>query len=160
MSIEEPPAKVGPESGLSTATHAPPDGGATPELGASPDQVAQESDDLAGVIGSPLGRALRLGALVALVVLLGVTSGLSMLIVVAAIIVLASVAGYHIIMRMQSVLTWVTGAVTILFVIIAAKEIDWAAVARHAWDAALGEVLAVPAPPEPSPPSLQGKRTP
>ena len=49
-------------------------------------------------------------------------------VVVAAIIVLASVAGYHIIMRMQSVLTWVTGAVTILFVIIAAKEIDWAAV--------------------------------
>ena len=50
-------------------------------------------------------------------------------VVVAAIIVLASVAGYHIIMRMQSVLTWLTGAVTILFVIIAAREIDWSAVA-------------------------------
>ncbi|HSO63867.1 MAG TPA: cytosine permease [Ornithinibacter sp.] len=49
-------------------------------------------------------------------------------VVVASIIVLASVAGYHIIMRMQSVLTWVTGAVTILFVLIAAKEIDWSAV--------------------------------
>ena len=48
---------------------------------------------------------------------------------VAAAIVLASVAGYHIIMRMQSVLTWVTGIVTILFVVVAASEIDWAAVA-------------------------------
>ena len=50
-------------------------------------------------------------------------------VVVAAAIVLASVAGYHIIMRMQSVLTWVTGIVTILFVVVAASEIDWAAVA-------------------------------
>ncbi len=49
-------------------------------------------------------------------------------VVVAAIIVLASVAGYHIIMRMQSVLTWVTGAVTILFIVIAWSEIDWTAV--------------------------------
>lgn len=32
-------------------------------------------------------------------------------------------------MRMQSVLTGLTGAVTILFVIIAAREIDWSAVA-------------------------------
>jgi NCS1 family nucleobase:cation symporter-1 len=30
------------------------------------------------------------------------------------------VAGYHIIMRMQSILTWITGAVTILYVAIAA----------------------------------------
>ena len=50
-------------------------------------------------------------------------------VVVAAVIVLASVAGYHIIMRMQSVLTWLTGIVTIIFVIVAAKEIDWSAVA-------------------------------
>ena len=50
-------------------------------------------------------------------------------VVVAAIIVVASVAGYHIIMRMQSVLTWATGAVTIIFIIIASSEIDWSAVA-------------------------------
>jgi hypothetical protein len=31
-------------------------------------------------------------------------------IVVAAMIVMASVAGYHIIMKMQSYLTWITGA--------------------------------------------------
>lgn len=37
---------------------------------------------------------------------------------------------------------------------------DWAAVARQAWDAALGEVLAVPAPQESGPPSFKGKRTP
>jgi nucleobase:cation symporter-1, NCS1 family len=48
--------------------------------------------------------------------------------VVAAIIVLASVAGYHIIMKLQSVLTWVTGIVTIIFIVVAAKEIDWSAV--------------------------------
>ncbi len=50
--------------------------------------IEQEAADLDGVIGSPLGRALRLGSLIALVVLLGVTQGMSMLIVVAAIIVM------------------------------------------------------------------------
>ncbi len=57
-------------------------------LGASESEVAREQADLQGVIGSPLGRALRLGALVALIVLLGVTQGLSMLIVVAALVVM------------------------------------------------------------------------
>jgi purine-cytosine permease-like protein len=49
-------------------------------------------------------------------------------VVVAAMIVLASVAGYHVIMRMQSYLTWITGIVTILFVIMASSHIDWAKV--------------------------------
>lgn len=49
-------------------------------------------------------------------------------VVVALLIVSASVAGYHIIMRMQSVLTWVTGIVTIIFVVVAASHIDWDAV--------------------------------
>ncbi len=49
--------------------------------------------------------------------------------VVAALIVSASVAGYHVIMRMQSILTWLTGIVTILFVVVAAGHIDWSAVA-------------------------------
>ena len=48
--------------------------------------------------------------------------------VVAALIVSASVAGYHIIMRMQSVLTWVTGIVTVLYMVLTLDEIDFAAV--------------------------------
>ncbi|UNK71518.1 cytosine permease [Microbacterium sp. H1-D42] len=49
-------------------------------------------------------------------------------IVVAALIVAASVLGYHTIMKMQSVLTWITGAVTILYIILASSHIDMAAV--------------------------------
>lgn len=49
-------------------------------------------------------------------------------IVVAAMIVLAAVAGYHVIMRMQSVLTWVTGAITLLYVAMTFTHIDWSAV--------------------------------
>ncbi|WP_299444404.1 cytosine permease [uncultured Phycicoccus sp.] len=50
-------------------------------------------------------------------------------VVVATLIVTASVAGYHIIMAMQSVLTWVTGIVTVLFIVVASGSIDWSAVA-------------------------------
>ena len=49
-------------------------------------------------------------------------------VIVAALIVTASVLGYHTIMKLQSVLTWVTGVVTILYVILAAPSIDLAAV--------------------------------
>ena len=49
-------------------------------------------------------------------------------VVVAAMIVLASVAGYHIIMRMQSVLTWLTGAITILYVAMTVQHLDWSAI--------------------------------
>ena len=49
-------------------------------------------------------------------------------VVVAAMIVLAAVAGYHVIMRMQSVLTWVTGAITVLYVAMTFTHIDWSAV--------------------------------
>jgi NCS1 family nucleobase:cation symporter-1 len=48
--------------------------------------------------------------------------------VVAALIVSASVAGYHIIMRLQSVLTWVTGIVTIVYIALTVGDVDWAAV--------------------------------
>jgi purine-cytosine permease-like protein len=48
--------------------------------------------------------------------------------VVAALIVSASVAGYHVIMRLQAVLTWVTGAVSILYVVLTADDVDWDAV--------------------------------
>ena len=40
----------------------------------------------------------------------------------------ASVAGYHIIMRMQSVLTWITGIVTVLYMALTLDDIDWSAV--------------------------------
>ncbi|MGG5260571.1 purine-cytosine permease family protein [Phycicoccus avicenniae] len=48
-------------------------------------------------------------------------------VVVALLIVSASVAGYHVIMRLQSVLTWLTGIVTVMFVVIVLAQgtIDW-----------------------------------
>lgn len=46
----------------------------------------------------------------------------------AAVIVLASVAGYHIIMRLQSILTWATGAMTIVYIALTLDELDWAAI--------------------------------
>ena len=49
-------------------------------------------------------------------------------VVVASLIVAASVAGYHVIMRMQSVLTWITGAVTVLYMVLTLDDIDWSAV--------------------------------
>lgn len=49
-------------------------------------------------------------------------------VVVAAMIVLAAVAGYHVIMRMQSILTWLTGAITVLYVLMTANHVDWSAV--------------------------------
>lgn len=59
---------------------------------------------------------------------LGLPSGTPVLIAatiaVAALIVVASVLGYHTIMKLQSVLTWVTGAITILYVILTFSHID------------------------------------
>ena len=49
-------------------------------------------------------------------------------VVVAALIVSASVAGYHIIMKMQSVLTWITGIVTVLYMALTIDDINWSAV--------------------------------
>jgi purine-cytosine permease-like protein len=48
--------------------------------------------------------------------------------VVAALIVSASVAGYHVIMRLQAVLTWATGAVSILYVVMTVDDVEWDAV--------------------------------
>ncbi|MGO1971332.1 MAG: purine-cytosine permease family protein [Propionibacteriaceae bacterium] len=48
--------------------------------------------------------------------------------VIAALIVLSSVAGYHTIMKMQSILTWVTGVVTIIYMVLTFSSIDPAAV--------------------------------
>ena len=49
-------------------------------------------------------------------------------VVVAALIVSASVAGYHIIMKMQSVLTWITGVVTVLYMALTIDDINFSAV--------------------------------
>ncbi|USR80263.1 purine-cytosine permease family protein [Arcanobacterium pinnipediorum] len=49
-------------------------------------------------------------------------------VVIATMIVVASVAGYHIIMKIQSVLTWVTGALTIVYLILTLPQVDFSAV--------------------------------
>ncbi|TRY18621.1 allantoin permease [Tessaracoccus rhinocerotis] len=61
-------------------------------------------------------------------------------VIVAVLIVAASVLGYHTIMKMQSVLTWLTGAVTIVYVILTIPHIDFAAVAAVP-DGSLGQVI-------------------
>lgn len=60
----------------------------------------------------------------------GTTTKIVACLVIAAMIVAASVAGYHTIMRMQSVLTWLTGAVTILYVALAIPHINFANVTQ------------------------------
>ena len=57
----------------------------------------------------------------------GTTTKVLACVAVASLIVLASVAGYHTIMRMQSVLTWVTGTITVLYVLMTFRQIDTAA---------------------------------
>jgi purine-cytosine permease-like protein len=59
----------------------------------------------------------------------GVAVKLIATVIVAALIVTASVLGYHTIMKLQSVLTWVTGIVTIVYIILAIPHIDFSAVA-------------------------------
>lgn len=46
-------------------------------------------------------------------------------VVVALLIVTASVLGYHTIMRLQSVLTWITGVITVLYLVLAVPHIDF-----------------------------------
>ena len=46
-------------------------------------------------------------------------------IVVAALIILGAVAGFHIIMKMQAVLTWLTGITTIVYIILVVQHISW-----------------------------------
>ncbi|WP_082590765.1 cytosine permease [Phycicoccus sp. Soil748] len=48
--------------------------------------------------------------------------------VTAALVVLASVAGYHVIMRLQSWLTWITGVVTVVYVAMTVDHVHWDAV--------------------------------
>src|SRR4051794_129218 len=50
------------------------------------------------------------------------------LVVVAALVVAGGVLGFDLIMRMQTVITWVTGVLTIVYIVLVADEIDWSAV--------------------------------
>lgn len=50
------------------------------------------------------------------------------MVAIAGLIVAASVAGYHVIMRLQSYLTWITGIVTVLYIGMTLDQIDMAAV--------------------------------
>ncbi len=52
------------------------------------------------------------------------------MLVVAALIVTASVAGYHLIMRLQSVLTWLTGLATIVYVALTLQHVQWEALGQ------------------------------
>ncbi|HJE50413.1 MAG TPA: cytosine permease [Tessaracoccus flavescens] len=47
---------------------------------------------------------------------------------VAALIVVASVLGYHTIMKLQSALTWITGAITVVYMALTISHIDWSVV--------------------------------
>ena len=47
---------------------------------------------------------------------------------VAALIVVASVLGYHTIMKLQSVLTWITGAITLVYMGLTVQHINWSVV--------------------------------
>ncbi|KLR60294.1 Peptidase family M50 [Actinobacteria bacterium IMCC26207] len=82
---------------MSDSTSPEPDGsqaetssqaGATVLVEPTEAEVQQERQDLAGVVGNPWSRGLRLVGLVAVVVLLGMRQGLSMLVVVAAIVIM------------------------------------------------------------------------
>lgn len=58
----------------------------------------------------------------------GTTTKIVACVVIAAMIVSASVAGYHTIMRMQSVLTWITGVVTVVYVALTIPHNDMSVV--------------------------------
>ena len=51
------------------------------------------------------------------------------LLVVAALVVGAGVLGFTVIMRLQTVITIVTGVLTVVFVVLAAPQVDWGTVA-------------------------------
>jgi nucleobase:cation symporter-1, NCS1 family len=58
----------------------------------------------------------------------GALTSVIALVVVAALIVGGGVLGFDVIMRMQTVITVVTGVLTVVFVVLAAGQVDWGAV--------------------------------
>src|SRR3712207_3464457 len=59
----------------------------------------------------------------------GTGTKLVALVVVAALVVAGGVLGFDTIMRMQAVITWVTGILTILYLVLVAGSMDWSTVA-------------------------------
>jgi NCS1 family nucleobase:cation symporter-1 len=58
----------------------------------------------------------------------GTTTKVVALLVVAALVVGGGVLGFHVIMRMQTVITWVTGVLTVVYIVLVADQVDWSAV--------------------------------
>src|SRR4051794_16360122 len=58
----------------------------------------------------------------------GTTTKVVALLVVAALVVAGGVLGFDLIMRMQTVITVVTGVLTVVYLVLVADEIDWATV--------------------------------
>lgn len=58
----------------------------------------------------------------------GTATKLIAALVVSGLIVLFAVMGYQVIIRLQSVLTWATGLLTVLYIVFTLDEIDWATV--------------------------------
>lgn len=76
----------------------------------------------------------------------GTTTKIIACFVVAALVVLASVAGYHVIMRLQSWLTWITGVITVVFMVVAASHIEWSkvtALPTGSWQQTVGALVMV-----------------
>jgi purine-cytosine permease-like protein len=62
----------------------------------------------------------------------GTATKIVALLVVAALVVVGGVLGFDLIMRMQTVITVVTGVLTVVYIALVASEIDWSAVTSAA----------------------------
>jgi purine-cytosine permease-like protein len=58
----------------------------------------------------------------------GTATKLVALLVVAALVVGGGILGFDVIMRMQAVITWVTGILTVVYIVLVADHMDWSAV--------------------------------
>lgn len=58
----------------------------------------------------------------------GTTTKIAAALVVSALIIAAAVLGYRVIMRLQSIFTWLTGAITLLYIVLTIDEVDFTAV--------------------------------
>src|SRR6478752_37462 len=58
----------------------------------------------------------------------GTATKLVALLVVAALVVGGGVLGFDVIMRMQTVITWVTGILTVVYIVLVADHMDWSTV--------------------------------
>ncbi len=61
----------------------------------------------------------------------GVVVNIVATVVVAALIIGAAVLGYHTIMKLQSILTWITGIMTVIFLVLTFGYIDWGTAFSH-----------------------------